>query len=72
VRTFKVVGKTGRVVASRIVQLTDELMLVSAKGIVIRTTVESIPAQGRDTQGVTVMRVEEGDSVASIGCLGKE
>jgi DNA gyrase subunit A len=72
VRTFKVVEKTGKVVAARIVQPTDELMLVSAKGIVIRTTVESISIQGRDTQGVTVMRAEEGDSVASIGCLGKE
>ncbi len=72
VRTFKVVEKTGRVVAARIVQLTDELMLVSANGIVIRTTVDSISTQGRDTQGVTVMRVEEGDVVASIGCLGKE
>ena len=72
VRTFKVVEKTGRVVAARIVHLTDELMLVSANGIVIRTTVDSISTQGRDTQGVTVMRVEEGDVVASIGCLGKE
>jgi len=72
VRTFKVVSKTGKVVSALVVQPTDELMLISAKGIVIRTTVESIPTQGRDTQGVTVMRVEEGDSVASISCLGKE
>ncbi len=72
VRTFKVVPKTGKVVSALIVQPSDELMLISAKGIVIRTTVDSIPTQGRDTQGVTVMRVEEGDSVASISCLGKE
>jgi DNA gyrase subunit A len=72
VRTFKVVEKTGEVVAARIVYPSDELMLVSNKGIVIRTTVESIPVQGRDTQGVAVMRVEPGDAVASIGCLSKE
>ncbi|MGB2584422.1 MAG: DNA gyrase subunit A [Dehalococcoidia bacterium] len=72
VRTFKVVSKTGRVVAARVVYPTEELMLVSANGIVIRTSVESIPTQGRGTQGVAVMRVEEGDSVASIGCLSKE
>jgi len=72
VRTFKVVEKTGEVVSARIVYLSDELMLISAKGIVIRTTVESIPVQGRDTQGVAIMRVEPGDSVASIGCLSKE
>ncbi len=72
VRTFKVVAKTGRVVAARVVYPSDELMLISAKGIVIRTSVESIPVQGRGTQGVAVMRVEQGDSVASIGCLSKE
>ncbi|UCC60072.1 MAG: DNA gyrase subunit A [Dehalococcoidia bacterium] len=72
VRTFKVVDKTGEVISARVVELSDELMLISAKGIVIRTTVESIPVQGRDTQGVAIMRVEPGDSVASIGCLSKE
>jgi DNA gyrase subunit A len=72
VRTFKVVPKTGRLVSARIVQSSDELMLVSSRGIVIRTSVESIPIQGRDTQGVAVMRVDEGDSVASISCLTKE
>ncbi len=72
VRTFKVVAKTGKVVAARVVYPSDELMLISAKGIVIRTTVESIPIQGRGTQGVAVMRVDDGDSVASIGCLSKE
>jgi DNA gyrase subunit A len=72
VRTFKVIEKTGVVVSARVVELSDELMLISAKGIVIRTTVESIPVQGRDTQGVAIMRVEPGDTVASIGCLSKE
>ncbi len=72
VRTFKVIAKTGRVVAARVVYPSDELMLISAKGIVIRTSVESISVQGRATQGVGVMKVEQGDWVASIGCLSKE
>lgn len=72
VRTFKVVAKTGKVVASRLVYPSQELMLISSKGIIIRTSIDGIPVQGRDTQGVTVMRVEPGDSVASIGCLSKE
>ncbi|UCG82434.1 MAG: DNA gyrase subunit A, partial [Dehalococcoidia bacterium] len=38
VRTFKVVDKTGEVISARVVELSDELMLISAKGIVIRTT----------------------------------
>ncbi|MBE0479644.1 MAG: DNA gyrase subunit A, partial [Dehalococcoidia bacterium] len=72
VRTFKVIAKTGRVVAALLVRPTEELMLISARGIVIRTPVDGISIQGRDTQGVSVMRVEEGDSVASIGSLGNE
>lgn len=72
VRTFKVMSKKGRVVAARLVYPTQELMLISANGIIIRTGVDGITIQGRDTQGVTVMRVEQGDRVASIGLLAKE
>jgi DNA gyrase subunit A len=72
VRTFKAVEKTGKVVAALLVQPSDELMLISTKGIVIRTSVDSISLQGRSTQGVSVMKVEPGDSVASLGLLNKE
>ena len=58
--------------AARLVYPSQELMLISANGIIIRTGIDGIPIQGRDTQGVTVMRVEPGDRVASIGLLGKE
>ncbi len=47
-------------------------MLISAKGIVIRTSIDDIPILGRDTQGVTVMKVEPGDKVASFSCFSKE
>ncbi|HEY48473.1 MAG TPA: DNA gyrase subunit A [Dehalococcoidia bacterium] len=72
VRTFKVVPKTGKVVAAGVVDPSYELMLISAKGIIIRTSVEGISIQGRGTQGVSVMRMDEGDSVASIGYLSKD
>jgi DNA gyrase subunit A len=72
VRTFKVIPKTGKLVASRLVYPSQELMLVSARGIIIRTSIDEIPVQGRGTQGVYVMRVEPGDSVASIGPIAKE
>ena len=72
VRTFKVVPKTGKVVAAPVVRGSQELMLISTKGIVIRTPVSGIPAMGRDTQGVTVMKVEPGDRVASISSIIKE
>ena len=72
VRTFKIVPKTGRVITALAVYPSQELMLISAKGIVIRTSVDGISVQGRGTQGVSVMKVEQGDRVVSVGCLGKE
>ena len=72
VRTFKIVEKSGKVVSARVVHPGEELLLISARGIVIRTSSEGIPVQGRDTQGVSVMRVDPGDRVVSIGALAKD
>ncbi len=72
VLTFRVVDRTGDLVAALLVYPGQELMLISSHGIVIRTSVDGIPVQGRDTQGVTIMRVEEGDRVASVGCIPRE
>ncbi len=69
VKTLNVTDKTGSVAACRIVQAGQELMLVSREGIVIRTNLDSISLLGRNTQGVTVMRVAEGDQVASIAAI---
>ena len=44
-------------------------MLISQKGIVIRTSVESVSRIGRITQGVTVMGLDPGDQVVSIACF---
>ncbi|MGE5619755.1 MAG: DNA gyrase subunit A [Sphingomonadaceae bacterium] len=66
VRALKVTEKTGPVAAARVVKPTDELMAISSGGLVIRTPVESISLLGRDTQGVSVMDLREGDRVASI------
>ena len=72
VHTFKVVPKTGKVIAASLVYPHQGLMLISIKGIVIRTTIDGIPILGRDTQGVSVMKVEPGDQVASFSCIGNE
>lgn len=72
VRTFKVVPKTGKVIAAGLVYPHQGLMLISAKGIVIRTTIDDISILGRDTQGVSVMKVEPGDQVAAFSCISKE
>jgi DNA gyrase subunit A len=64
--TFKINSKTGDLVCARMVSPKQELMLISEGGIVLRTAVEEISVQGRPTQGVTLMGVEEGDAVAAV------
>jgi len=66
VRTFKTVEKTGELVSARIVVPSQEVMFISANGIVTRTPVKGITVQGRSTQGVTLMRPAEGDEVVAV------
>jgi len=72
VRTFKFVEKTGEVTAARVVSLTEQVMIISADGIVTRTPVkekdprQGITIQGRGTQGVRLMRLGSGDKVVAI------
>jgi len=66
VRTFKTVEKTGELVDARIVVPSQEVMFISANGIVTRTPVKGITVQGRSTQGVTLMRPAEGDKVVAV------
>ncbi|MEX2080814.1 MAG: DNA gyrase subunit A [Dehalococcoidia bacterium] len=69
VKTLNITDRTGKVASCRIVAPEQELMLVSREGIVIRTTVDSISKLGRNTQGVTIMRVGEGDEVVAIAAI---
>jgi DNA gyrase subunit A len=72
VRTFKIVDKTGVVTASRVVNLQQQVMLVSAEGMMTRTPVKEddprkgITTQGRSTQGVRVMTLDTGDRLVAI------
>ena len=68
VDTFKVNEKTGHLVAAKVVNQSQELMLISKQGTVIRTSVVEISEQGRSTQGVHVMKPDTGDSVAALAC----
>ncbi len=75
VRTLDVtrLEDTGKIVAARVVDKGDEVTLISAKGMVLRTPVENITRQGRATRGVRVMKLKKGDSVASLACInGRE
>ena len=67
IRNYMVTDKTGPVVGMKVVDGTEDLLLVTAAGILIRTPVENIRVAGRATQGVIVMRFkEEGDRVISL------
>lgn len=65
--TSKINEKTGKVAAARILTEHDnDLMIISASGIVIRQEVSSIKQAGRATQGVTLMNVGDGDVVVAV------
>ncbi len=69
IKTAKVTPKTGKLIVAKIVGDENEIIAVSAKGQVIRIDLKSIPTSGRQTQGVTIMKLHAGDSIASITCL---
>jgi len=72
VRTFKIVEKSGDVTAARVVTPKQQVMLISAEGMVTLTPVKEkdpkhgISTQGRSTQGVRVMTLDEGDRLVAI------
>ncbi len=68
VKTLKITPKTGKAVAMNIVNNKDEndLVIISKQGQTLRTPLNSISTLGRATQGVRVMRLDDGDSVASV------
>ena len=70
--TFKITSKTGDLISARMVNPKQELILISESGIVLRTGVEEISVQGRSTQGVTLMDIEEGGSVAAVTVIDME
>jgi DNA gyrase subunit A len=69
---IKTTDRNGPVVAIAKVTDADEVMLTTAGGIIIRTRVADINLIGRNTQGVRLIRLEEGDSVGSLAKLPEE
>ena len=69
VRAIKLTAVRGRVVAAFMAGLDDELLLVSTGGVVIRTAVREINAQGRDATGVRLMSLDEGHAVAAVAAV---
>ena len=73
IKNYMVTEKTGPVVGIKVVDGTEDLLLVTQGGILIRTAVENIRTAGRATQGVIVMRFkEEGDKVISLALTDRD
>ncbi len=70
IKTAKITSKTGELIVARVLSGGEaELIAMSKKGQVIRTALGDISTLGRQTQGVTVMRLRAGDGIASVACI---
>ena len=70
--TYKITPKTGKLVGARIATEEDDVMLITDTGTIIRLNVKDISVLGRSTQGVTLMRSNDGGKVVSIETLTPE
>ncbi len=70
IKTAKITEKTGPLIIAKVINPEfEELIAISQKGQVIRTSLGQIPVLGRQTQGVRIMKLKTGDSIASLTCL---
>ena len=70
--TYKITPKTGKLVGVRIATEEEDVMLITDTGTIIRINVKDISVLGRSTQGVTLMRTNDGGKVVSIETLTPE
>ncbi len=69
---IKTSDRNGKVVALKAVQHSDELMLITANGIVMRTGLDEIRSIGRNTQGVRLIKLKDGDKLVAAEKIAKE
>ena len=73
IKNYMVTDKTGGVVGMKVVDGSEDILLITQSGIMLRTAVENIRSGGRATQGVIVMRFkEEGDQVIAMALTDKD
>ena len=70
--SIKANKRNGKVVAVRIVNEPDEVMIMTSKGVMIRLPVKGISLIGRNTQGVRIIKLDKGDRVIDIACVASE
>ncbi len=71
VRAMKLVEERGSLVGAMVCQENDELFAIASNGIVIRTRVGEVRPSGRDTMGVTLMNLADGDSIVAVARGGE-
>jgi len=72
IKSISISSKSGGVAAARVVEPSSgELMILSAKGVIIRLKTDIIPIQGRIRKGASLMKLDEGDEVASIATFSQ-
>ena len=71
VKTINVTDKTGKLISIQAVSDDNDLMIINRSGITIRTAVEGIRIAGRATQGVKIINLREGDTIASVVAVPK-
>ncbi len=72
VLTYKTTPKTGHIIGIKIVSDTDDVMMITDTGVIIRINVKDISVLGRNTQGVTLMRTSDGGKVVNIAKIPEE
>ncbi len=65
-KNYRLTEKTGAVVGACVVADNEDLLMIESGGVVLRTSVDSISIQGRDTQGVIVMRIGAGNRLIAV------
>ncbi|MBR6631588.1 MAG: DNA gyrase subunit A [Alistipes sp.] len=71
VKTINVTEKTGKLISIQAVTDDNDLMIINRSGLTIRTSADQIRVAGRATQGVRVINLREGDSIASVTAVPK-
>ena len=72
VKTINITEKTGALIAIKEVTDTDDLMIINKSGIIIRMAVTDLRIMGLATQGVRLIKIEEGDAIAAVAKVDVE
>ena len=71
VKTINVTEKTGNLISLKNVTDNDDLMVINKSGVTIRIGVDTLRVMGRATQGVKLIRLRDGDAIASVAKVSK-